>query len=175
MAAKILECKLQNVLDEMWQEACDSGKNLSFKIISGSMSPMLEVGDVVRVKRAEPTRVRVGDVVAFKEGQSVVVHRVIGRISANGQLTFRHMGDAGLFSGTIVAQNLIGKVFVIEKEGRKISLDSRRHILSNRILGWRLLLVDILGRRQPGLLSTILHQSLRPIWRLCRSVLLCRL
>jgi len=76
LAANKLDCKAQCILGEMWQEACERGGSLSFKVVSGSMSPMIEVGDVVTVGRADHSRVRIGDVVAFQDGQNVVVHRV---------------------------------------------------------------------------------------------------
>lgn len=170
-----LSPKAQYFLTEMWQEAWERGRNLSFKVVSGSMRPMIEVGDVVKVSRTEPSGVRIGDIVAFKDGQNVVVHRVIGKTWANQQFSFRHRGDSGASSVRIPAQNLIGRVTVIEKEGHEIRLDSRRHIMSNRILGWRLRLVDSLGRMRPSLLRIILHQALRPPWKLCRSLLLWRL
>jgi len=162
LTANMLGCKTQSILGEMWQEACEKGRNLRFKIVSGGMSPVIEVGNIVRVSRAKPSRIRIGDVVTFRDGQSVVVHRLIGKISSNAQLTVRHRGDASASSGTIAAQNLIGRVTVIEKEGHKIRLDSRRQIMSNIILGWRLRLLDSLGRMQHRHISIVLHQALRP-------------
>ena len=172
----MLDGKTQSVLGEMWQEACKRGGNLSFKIVSGSMSPMIEVGNVVRVSRTEPSKVRIGDIVAFKQdGQSVVVHRIIGKSLSDARLTFREMGDAGGPSGRIAAQDIIGRAIVIEKDGREICLDSPRHILGSRVFGWRLLLVETLGRMQNGHFSTVVKLTLRPMWRLCRRLLLWRL
>lgn len=175
MVTNLLESKCQNLLSEMWQEACERGKNLSFKIVSGSMSPLLEEGNVVRVGRAEATRVRVGDIIAFKDGRNVVVHRVIGRISKDGKLVFRHRGDAGESSGIISAENLIGKILVIEKEGHRIFLDSRRYIVNNMVFGWRLVLVDIIGRMNSRFFSFVMYRVLRPVWKLCRRLICWRL
>ena len=174
MVTSVLEYRCQDLLAEMWQEAYERGINLCFKIISGSMSPLLEEGNVVRVRRAEATRIRVGDIIAFKEGSKVVVHRVIGRFSTSGQLILRHRGDAGESSGEVLAENLIGKIFVIEKDERKIFLDSRRYILSNMILGWRLMLVDIIDRIHPEFLGIVMHRALKPIWKLCRCLICWR-
>ncbi len=161
----------QRLLEEMWQEAYDRGRGLRFRVASGSMYPLLEVGDVVKVTRAEPSRLRIGDVVAFQNGRSVVVHRIIGKSWSNQQLSFRHRGDAGVSSGNIAAQDIIGRVSVIEKEGREIFLDTPRYIISNKILGWRLQLVDSLGRTKHRHISIGLRLALRPIWRLCRRFL----
>ncbi len=168
----MLGCKTQSILGEMWREACNRGRILSFKIVSNSMSPMIEAGDVVRVSRAVPSEVQIGDVIAFQDGQNVMVHRVIGISWANQQLYFRHRGDVGASSAIIPAEDLIGRVTVIEKEGREIRLDSRRHIMSTRILGWRLRLVDTLGRAQHRHISIVVLLALRPVWRLYRRLLL---
>jgi hypothetical protein len=157
----------------MWREACERGRSLNFKMVSGSMSPMIEVGNTVKVSRMEPSEIRIGDLVAFQDGQNVAVHCVIGKSWSNQQLSFRHRGNAGGLSGEITSQNLIGKVLVIDKEGHQIGFDSRRYIVSNRILGWRLRLADILGRMRLGLLRIALHQVLRLPWNLCRGLLLC--
>lgn len=136
---------------------------------------MIEVGDVVMVGRADHSRVRIGDVLAFQDGQNVVVHRVIGKSWSNQQLSFHHRGDAGTSSGKIAAQNVIGRAIVVTKEGREIRLDSGRHIIGNRILGWRLRVLDNLDRIRPSRFGIILHQALRPLWKMCRSLLFWRL
>ena len=172
----MLDCKTQSILGEMWQEAYERGRSLSFKIISGSMSSVIEVGNVVRVSRVEPSRVRIGDIVAFKkDDQNVVVHRIIGKSLSDARLTFREIGDAGGPSGKIAAQDIIGRVTVIEKDGHEIRLDSRRHIISNCTLGWRLRLADALGRMQHRHISLVIHLVLRTIWRLCRQLVFRRL
>ena len=175
LIANKVNCKAQGILREMWQEAYEKGGNLSFKVVSGSMSPMIEVGDVVTIGRTDHCGVRIGDIVAFVDNQNVVVHRIIGKSRSNQQLSFYHRGDSGASSGKIIAQNLIGRVLLVEKKGHKIRLDSRRHIMCNRVLGWRLLVLDNLGRMRPGRLGIVLYQALRPLWKICRSLLFWRL
>ena len=175
LAASRLDCKIQGVLGEMWREACDRGTRLRFAVASGSMKPLIQVGDVLMVSKVRPHQIHIGDIVAFQDAQNVVVHRIIGKSLSDQQLTFRHMGDAGASSGKIAAQNLIGRVAVIEKEGCEIRLDSRRYIMSSRILGWRLKIVDSLGRMKYRRIGTGLHLAIRPIWRLCQNLLIWRL
>jgi signal peptidase I len=175
LANNKLARKTQSVLKEMWQEAYERGERLSFAIVSSSMSPMIEVGDVVVIDRLDHSRVRIGDVVAFNKDQYVVVHRIIGKSWANQQLSYHQRGDASISSGKIAAQDLIGRVSVVKKEGRAICLGSRRHIISNRIFAWRLLVLDNLVRIQPSRLGVVLHQALRTPWKMCRSLLFWRL
>ncbi len=170
-----LDGKTHNVMGELCREACDKGTILSFRIVSNSMNPLIEIGDVVKVRRAEPSRVSIGDVVAFHDGPTVVIHRVIGKGWLRKQLIFRHRGDAGAVSGRIPAKNLIGKVSVVKKKDNEISLDAPGYAISNKLMGWRLRLLDMLGGIRPKSLSFILHQSLRPAWKLCRKSLLRRL
>ena len=175
MVADMTDYKMQSVLGEMWQEACEKGNSLNFRVQSGSMRPMIEVGDVVSISKVQPLNIRIGDIVAFKDGQNVVVHRIINKSLSDAELTFHQQGDVGGSARLIVAQDIIGKVTSIDKEGRKIHLDSPRYIISNRLMGWRLRLVYIFNYMRPRFLSIVLHQTLRPVWKLCRSLLLRRI
>ena len=170
-----LNDKVNIVLGEMLQEVCERGKSLSFKIASGSMSPIIEVGNVVKISQVKPSRVRTGDIVAFREGQNVVVHRIIGKKRLNRELIFSHRGDDGAISGKVPAKDLIGRVFLIKKGEREISLNTLWSAISNKILGWKLRLLNGIGQMRYKSLGIILYQSLRPIWRPCRKLLLKRL
>jgi hypothetical protein len=157
---------------EMWQEACNRGGRLSFRVVSGSMEPTIRVGDRVRVTRVEPSRLRIGDIVTFRDGQNVMVHRIIATSRTNGQVTFRHRGDDGAASGTFAVGNLIGKVYAIEKDECETPHDTPGYALTDRVLGWRLRIKDSLGRTQHRRIGAGLRLALRPIWRLCRGFLL---
>jgi len=165
----------KSILKEMWWEACDKGESLRFKIVSGSMKPLIMPGDEVKVAKTEPSDIRIGDVVALKAGQRVVVHRIIGKSLSNQQIVFRHMGDAGVSSAIIAAQNLIGKVSVIKKDGCEMSLDKSWYGVVNKIRVWRLRLVDSLSKTQPSNISIGQRFVLRLARRLFRSLLLRRI
>lgn len=167
--------KARSLLPELWQEACHRGGRLSFRVISGSMEPIICVGDKVGVTRAEPSRLRIGDIIAFREDQKVMAHRIIGRGRKNGQLSFRLRGDEGVVSGRATLENLIGKVYAIERDGHEIRLDTPRYVITNSIMGWRLRIKDSLVRTQHQRIGTSLRLALIPVWRLCRRLLLWRL
>lgn len=64
-----------------------------YTIVSGSMAPAIPIGSLVYVREAEPDTVEIGDVIAYyggREGNAVVVHRVIGK----DDRTFSTKGDA---------------------------------------------------------------------------------
>ena len=169
-SSRISDC----ILEEMWQEARTKGASLSFRVVSGSMSPLIKAGDLVRIARIEPSRIAIGDVVAVQEGQEVVVHRIIARRWSGEDLLFCHRGDAGVGSRTVSAQDLIGRAYSVERGQQQIRLDSRRQIIGSRLLGWLLRLDDRFRRSGYGHTSRVLRLALKPWLKLCRGVLLRR-
>lgn len=66
------------------------GADGAFVVVSGSMSPTLDAGDVAFVRATDG--VAVGDVVTFRVGGSFVTHRVVEVL--DGGRAFRTQGDA---------------------------------------------------------------------------------
>lgn len=87
----------------------------SMTVMSGSMEPAIQTGDVVVNRPIAPLDARVGDVVTFREpgsGARFITHRV-RRVSARaGKVTFVTKGDAntGTERWTIPADGEIGRV-----------------------------------------------------------------
>ena len=68
-------------------------------VLSGSMSgdapDHIEVGDLILVGKAQPEDLKVGDIIAFKQGKVIVTHRIIEITSGEtGELLFTTQGDA---------------------------------------------------------------------------------
>ncbi len=64
-------------------------------LVSGvSMLPSLRPGDVVITRPVSPQQVRVGDIISYRLGDSVVLHRVIALEQNQGQLQVITRGDA---------------------------------------------------------------------------------
>lgn len=67
-------------------------------VLTGSMEPSIEDGDLIVVKQIEGEDVKVGDVIAFFDpestGSSVLTHRVIEVLNEDNSLSFRTKGDA---------------------------------------------------------------------------------
>ena len=169
-----METEIQDVLSEMWLEVCQNGRTVSFRIASGSMKPTIEIGDVVKVKKVEPSEIRAGDIVAFKNDRHIVVHRIVRIKRANGGFSFFQMGDASGYASGLKSIDIVGKVFAINKNGREVRLDSPKQVIGNRMFGWRALLVDYINRGQHRAVSTGLRLFFKPAWRLCRNMLLWR-
>ncbi|MGE3271425.1 MAG: signal peptidase I, partial [Chloroflexota bacterium] len=70
----------------------------SFVVLSGSMEPVLQVGDLAVVGPVRPDQLRVRDIISYRtpvQPNMVVTHRLVG-IDTNeaGQMTFTTRGDA---------------------------------------------------------------------------------
>jgi signal peptidase len=59
-------------------------------ILTGSMKPAIDPGDVVILRKADPSDVKVGDVIQYWRGDVFIIHRVIN-IEATGE--FQTKGD----------------------------------------------------------------------------------
>ena len=82
-------------------------------VLSGSMSPLLEPGDMVVVTEIDPTKVKEGDVIPYRIDQSTLVtHRVIEVIKEENSLMFRTRGDANNTEDQelVEASQLVGKM-----------------------------------------------------------------
>ena len=63
----------------------------AFVIISGSMIPEIQIGDVVIVKDTET--VNINDVIAFRKDSSVIVHRLVNKMNVKGTIMYQTKGD----------------------------------------------------------------------------------
>ena len=66
-------------------------------VLTDSMYPVIESGDLIICHTAEPEEIRVGDVIAFFDpagnGSTIVTHRVQEVTEQNGQIAWRTKGD----------------------------------------------------------------------------------
>lgn len=89
----------------------------TFVIVSGSMEPELEIGDIAVVKNVNKDELQVGDVISFREGNAVVTHRIT-EITEEGK--YKTKGDANNTEDTNPVDfiNIEGKLsFRISKVG----------------------------------------------------------
>ena len=89
-------------------------------IVSGSMSPAFQVGDMPVVSPVDASSIVVGDVIQFTKGDVTVVHRVVEIQAFQGVFWFVTKGDAndGVDSGLVGESEIVGRVvFNIPKIG----------------------------------------------------------
>lgn len=93
----------------------DVGGYSPMVVLSDSMFPYIEAGDLIICKQADPEIVKVGDVISFfdpaSSGDSVVTHRVVEiQTQDDGTLAWITRGDANNAddSNPVPAKNLVG-------------------------------------------------------------------
>lgn len=111
----------------------------TYVIISGSMQPELNIGDIVIVEEVDKEELKKEDIISFRKGQSVVTHRISEIINENENITFKTKGDNNNTedSGTINFEMIEGKVIKIVPNIGKISL-----ALQNKLV---IILITIIG------------------------------
>lgn len=83
-------------------------------VLTDSMYPVIEAGDLIICNTAEADEIRVNDVISFYDpmgsGTSVVTHRVLEIVTEDGEISFRTKGDNNNAEDTalVPADNLIG-------------------------------------------------------------------
>jgi len=84
----------------------------TYVIISGSMKPEIDVGDIVIAKNVEQDELKEGDIISFRQGQSVVTHRILEKTVVNGEVQYKTKGDNNnIEDGEIVKYDSIeGKI-----------------------------------------------------------------
>ena len=79
------------------EEVPDVGGYLPLIVLTDSMYPIIESGDLIICHTQEPEDIAVGDVIAFFDpagnGSSIVSHRVLEVIEENGKISWRTKGD----------------------------------------------------------------------------------
>jgi signal peptidase len=84
----------------------------TMSVLTGSMRPYLQPGDIIVDKAVRAEEIKVGDVVTYKAGGSIVTHRVVKVIDESGEPLFRTRGDANNTDdgSPISEEQLIGRV-----------------------------------------------------------------
>jgi len=90
-------------------------------VLSGSMSPIMNTGDLVVVTPVDPGNINEGDIIAHeapnKQKNVIITHRVVEVIEEDGEeaLSFRTKGDANEDADpyTVDATDLVGKATLV--------------------------------------------------------------
>ena len=133
ISAKAKELSLSGqALLELMQAVLARGVPFRFCARGWSMAPFIQDGDVITVSPLRDALPGVGEVVAFARpgGGNLVVHRVVAR---RGQGAFVQAdGVPHHTDGIIPAQNLIGRVTRIERNGREVwlGLGPERYVIA---------------------------------------------
>lgn len=65
-----------------------------FIVLSGSMETSINVGDIVVTKEVDSSKLKAGDIIAFRNGNMVTTHRIVEiEMGEDGKLVFTTKGD----------------------------------------------------------------------------------
>lgn len=64
-----------------------------FIVLSGSMETQISAGDIVVVKEIDPNELKKGDIIAFKDGNIVITHRIDEVTEIDGKTQYITKGD----------------------------------------------------------------------------------
>lgn len=84
-----------------------------FIVMSGSMETTINIGDLVIVKKVNSSSIHTGDIIAFKNGNIVISHRVKEVINDSETYKFKTKGDNNnVADDFIVSSDAIEGIFV---------------------------------------------------------------
>ncbi len=82
-----------------------------FIVLSGSMEPVILPGDLIITKNTDPTDIKVGDIITFRQDKTTAVSHRVTEVLTDGGLAFHTKGDAnvGADLSAVSAEALEGK------------------------------------------------------------------
>jgi|GEM_PF-5072344 len=113
------------------------GRERAIEIQGTSMEPFLKAGDLVQVEAVSPSRLGIGDLIAFLQGGSLIVHRFVGRVDRSGIRFLRQKGDNLSGHGLVQPEALVGRVVWVERGMERRFLLHGKGLAWNRIRGYR--------------------------------------
>lgn len=120
------------IADILFQKFVQNKENVDFLgykpfiVMTGSMEPNINIGDMVIVKQIPQCEIHIGDIITYKvsNGRESVTHRVIEIIEKDGKITYKTKGDNNNSADTdiVTYENILGKVnFQVEGLGNIIT------------------------------------------------------
>ena len=103
------------------------GRRVRFRAQGGSMHPTIRDGDALMLTPIQRTELRIGDIVLARQAGRPVAHRIV-RLTKRYDRVVRVIlrGDALLSCDLPMTPDaIVGRVFAVERDGRRIDLDSR--------------------------------------------------
>jgi len=157
---ELVTCSPQHLFIDVSTELLRRGQCVRFRAPGLSMHPAIKEGETITVVPISSFDIKRGDILLYIVGRKVIAHRVV-RIkrekndstshssanfsthsttqspTLNPQHLFILRGDASpSYDDPVEAQQILGKVVSVEKNGRSIDLYSRRAGISRIAYAW---------------------------------------
>lgn len=89
-----------------------------FIVLSGSMEPVFASGDLVLVKEVQADSLNEGDIIAFREGNAVITHRIVSITAEDGDRRYVTKGDNNNVEDSIaVTDHMIEGIYLLKIDG----------------------------------------------------------
>ncbi len=92
------------------------GKVIELPVLSGSMAPLIMPGKKVLICSCPGRASRTGDIIVFKEGNSLTMHRILVRLPFGGASLLYQKGDASQFGNWIRHERVVGIVTAFQDD-----------------------------------------------------------
>ncbi len=111
---------------ELAEEVIRKFGTVRLRVQGTSMTPAIRPGDTISIRRAHPREIEPGEIIMYSRDGQMFAHRVLRRVHENGEMQFLTQGDRMLHPDPPVsAENLLGRVVLIERGHRRIAPQSR--------------------------------------------------
>ena len=106
----------KKILYELGEQYIKEKGKMWLKVVSPSMTPLIQINDKVLVESIKCEAISIGDIIVFKGNDSpFITHRVIGKRKINGELLFLEKGDRSVTGTWIHEKSIIARVIAIKK------------------------------------------------------------
>jgi signal peptidase I len=102
------------------------GAVVELPVLSGSMAPLIMPGSRVHIRSCRSNEIRRGDIIVFKEGNSLTIHRLLVRMPLYSGSLLYQKGDANQFGKWIRSSLVVGVVDSVRDISGTISVLSHR-------------------------------------------------
>jgi len=107
---------------KLLQEVLEKGNCLRFQALGSSMFPFIRPGDIITAKPISPENLTVGQVLFYYKDGIFFAHR-LKEGSSNSHMMTR--GDNLPFNDNFITPaEVLGKIVMIERNGKKIDMES---------------------------------------------------
>ena len=115
--------------DEFWLDWCKDelakGRSVVLPCIGYSMYPAFKPGEKLIVEPFDSKKISLNEVLVFENENQLIAHRLVSFRSTDG--SYLTQGDSCLFEDNCVdASAFLGRVACIIKNGRKVSIKTKR-------------------------------------------------
>lgn len=120
-----------NLISDLIDSELSLGDQIQFKVVSNSMAPILEVGDVVTASITPADKIQRGNIIVIRREADYLTHRAI-KPDDGGWLT---KGDNTVqFDAPVKTNRLTGVVTAVHKGDQSILFEGKKWTVFNPIL-----------------------------------------